>query len=63
MDAVSAKCGGQDVDLTEKMITNIKECLKVVGAETVHDLGIENGAVSSHVSKLAQGIHFNYFLL
>jgi len=41
---VSAKCGGADVDLTEKQITNIKECLKLVGAETVHDLGIENGA-------------------
>ncbi len=45
VDAVKAKCKGTDVDLSEKAITNINECLKVVGAATVHDLGMENGAV------------------
>ena len=47
MDAVEAKCKGESVDLTEQTITNIKECLKMVGAATVHDLGMENGAVQS----------------
>lgn len=45
VEAVSRKCGGEDVDMSEQMITNIKECLQMVGAETVHDLGLENGAV------------------
>jgi len=50
------KCKGVDMTFTEEQVLHMKDCMKLVGIENIHDLGIENAGCFSKCAMQKKGL-------
>ena len=65
VDSESVKCKGQDIEIKEQHMDEMKECFKVVGVSSRQELNANNGGCFSKCIMTRNGLvsHWNKFVI